>query len=421
MKSVKVSRKRRATRPSFDDGFGSDGAEEEGENLEESRAAKKLRREDGQKVVIPVPQSLVQDDNLPLLLRNKDKELQDIKDEKVRLEREISSRPDADESQFQKVHIEDFGAAMLRGMMGGKDPDRMDEKDDSSFAPRPALLGLGATMKPGMNGRKNKRGKEEKGNGQLPGFSWLCNSAVVKVKEGIHEGEFAVVKQADGVPGLNNILLWLDAGSDGKQGELKEEVVKRNLLEMIDHSQLPPNHLGLQLLERALSQSQAMDADSSGEEDSFDPKKSTEKQRKREKAEKRKLKEKHKRDLCWLRSGIKVRVLSKSLENGRLYAQKAVVQDVIDPFNCICTIAMEDGRIVDHVAQEALDTALPKRNGRVMIVRGVHKGEFGTLLDRKASKGIATIQPDGSEESVKLHFEEVAEFVHDEDYEKQNR
>uniref|UniRef100_K3WC34 Spp2/MOS2 G-patch domain-containing protein n=1 Tax=Globisporangium ultimum (strain ATCC 200006 / CBS 805.95 / DAOM BR144) TaxID=431595 RepID=K3WC34_GLOUD len=87
-------------------------------------------------------------------------ELNDV-NEKYRLD--VSMRPDeldVHSSAYEMVPIEDFGAALLRGMGWKGSVD----KDDKSAEPKPRhkLLGLGATIRPPMAGdnAKNKHKKK---------------------------------------------------------------------------------------------------------------------------------------------------------------------------------------------------------------------------------------------------------------------
>ncbi|KAJ1724924.1 hypothetical protein LPJ53_000850 [Coemansia erecta] len=72
---------------------------------------------------------------------------------------EDSLSDDVDEETYERVPVEAFGAAMLRGMgWKGEGEDTEKDKDKSGksrsknhvdFTPRPSLLGLGAKPKPG--------------------------------------------------------------------------------------------------------------------------------------------------------------------------------------------------------------------------------------------------------------------------------
>ncbi|KAJ1845488.1 hypothetical protein LPJ73_004834 [Coemansia sp. RSA 2703] len=77
---------------------------------------------------------------------------------------EESFSDDVDEETYERVPVEAFGAAMLRGM-GWKGEDEESSGDNNKkprsndpvdFTPRPSLLGLGAKPKPGGQSSSNK-------------------------------------------------------------------------------------------------------------------------------------------------------------------------------------------------------------------------------------------------------------------------
>jgi len=167
--------------------------------------------------------------HVPMLIKNRPPGLEDIKNEKDRFRQDMNLRPDLDSQQYNKMRIEDFGAGLLRGMgwkdegktkAGGKDGKGKKVPIAIVNEPRPALLGLGAMPKPEWAGggdpkKHNQTGQNGRKNGSTS--QWLWNSAVVQVVSGRYEGEVAVVKLADGVPGLNNIEVYLDPGADSDQ------------------------------------------------------------------------------------------------------------------------------------------------------------------------------------------------------------
>lgn len=99
----------------------------------------------------------------PILQQNAVPGLDKLADVKDKYRHDISLRPDAldvHSEAYAAVPIEEFGAAMLRGM-GWKGPAGEDEDADAAAPkPRHKLLGLGATMRPPLAGDKNKRRKK---------------------------------------------------------------------------------------------------------------------------------------------------------------------------------------------------------------------------------------------------------------------
>jgi len=260
---------------------------------------------------------------------------------------------------------------------------------------RPNLLGLGAVPKPDLNGMQK--------NDRRSGASsvWLCNNALVKIINGRFQGEYAVVVQSEGVPGLNNIIVQISPGTEYTSlSRLPEIVIKRNTVELVNVNQLDKSHAGMILV--ALSKEQE-ELDQKKIENNKDiskvhvPSKSKEETKKEQK-------EKHE---CWLMPGIRVRIMSRSLGDGKYYKKKGVVNDVLDPRKCTCTVSLDESRVyLDKVHQHQVDTALPKEGGSVVVVLGDMKGQHGKLVERK--KGKARIQLDMGICSIAL--DDVAEY-----------
>ncbi|KAJ7563410.1 hypothetical protein O6H91_03G109000 [Diphasiastrum complanatum] len=114
----------------------------------------------------------------------------------------------------------------------------------------------------------------------------------------------------------------------------------------------------------------------------------------------------------WLMSHIRVRIINKRMSSGRLYLKKARVVDVISP--TVCDILLdENGELLQEVKQEYLETALPKKGGRVVVVGGKHRGLLGKLLERNSDREVALVQMEESFEMVTISLDLVAEFIGD--------
>eukprot|EP00252_Welwitschia_mirabilis_P021281 TRINITY_DN5414_c0_g1_i1.p1 TRINITY_DN5414_c0_g1~~TRINITY_DN5414_c0_g1_i1.p1 ORF type:complete len:542 (+),score=123.06 TRINITY_DN5414_c0_g1_i1:143-1768(+) len=114
----------------------------------------------------------------------------------------------------------------------------------------------------------------------------------------------------------------------------------------------------------------------------------------------------------WLRSHIRVRVISKEFKKGKLYLKKGRIVDVVDPTTCDLLMD-ESGVVVQGVKQDMLETALPKRGGLVLVVMGKHKGVLGKLLDRDLNEGIGVVQKEDTYDMLRLSLDDIAEFLGD--------
>lgn len=141
----------------------------------------------------------------------------------------------------------------------------------------------------------------------------------------------------------------------------------------------------------------------------------SEKKRGRGKMEVEKVVNVRDRGLSWLRSHIRVRIISKDLVGGKLYLKKGQVVDVVNPYTC--DVSMDESReLVQGVDQELLETALPKRGGPVLVLYGRHKGAYGNLVERDLDKETGIVRDADSHEMLTVKLEQIAEFTGDPSY-----
>ncbi|XP_010433697.1 PREDICTED: protein MOS2-like [Camelina sativa] len=114
----------------------------------------------------------------------------------------------------------------------------------------------------------------------------------------------------------------------------------------------------------------------------------------------------------WLTSHIRVRIVSKDLKGGRLYLKKGVVTDVVGQTTCDITMD-ETQELVQGIDQKLLETALPRRGGRVLVLSGRHKGCFGSLVEKDLDKETGVVCDADSQEMLNVKLEQVAEYMGD--------
>ncbi|KAL5793070.1 hypothetical protein ACOSP7_001664 [Xanthoceras sorbifolium] len=119
--------------------------------------------------------------------------------------------------------------------------------------------------------------------------------------------------------------------------------------------------------------------------------------------------------VAWLRSHIRVRVISKDLKRGRLYLKKGEVVDVVGPKTCDISMD-ESGELVQGVDQDLLETALPKRGGPVLVLYGRHKGVYGNLVERDSDRETGVVRDADSHELLNVKLEQIAEYIGDPSY-----
>ncbi len=113
----------------------------------------------------------------------------------------------------------------------------------------------------------------------------------------------------------------------------------------------------------------------------------------------------------WLHPNIRVRIVDKNASNGRYYLKKGTVVDVKTPETC--DIFIDDFReIAQDLHQRQLETVVPKvEGGALLCVSGKWKGRRGTLLRRNKKTEYVACQLEDEEDILKLHLDDVCELV----------
>ena len=117
----------------------------------------------------------------------------------------------------------------------------------------------------------------------------------------------------------------------------------------------------------------------------------------------------------WLLPGIVVKIVDKRLEGGRFYLKRAKVIDVPAPgIATLAIISSSSSASLSGVRASSLETAVPREPGSaVVVVEGQHRGRRGRLLARmEAEKGgepSGAVQLRGDLEVVRLPLDWFAE------------
>jgi hypothetical protein len=134
-------------------------------SLESTLVIKSIQPKYGGNGAVDINGSVTAPASAPLLLANVAPELMKITNDDERFKVDVSLRAedlDVHSEIYQSIPIEQFGAAMLRGM-GWTGPSPEDEKDEEKYkvVPRESRLGLGATPKPPEEKKKSRHGDQE--------------------------------------------------------------------------------------------------------------------------------------------------------------------------------------------------------------------------------------------------------------------
>ncbi|KAF8718883.1 hypothetical protein HU200_025196 [Digitaria exilis] len=110
---------------------------------------------------------------------------------------------------------------------------------------------------------------------------------------------------------------------------------------------------------------------------------------------------------------IRVRVVSEKLGK-RLYLMKGKVVDVAAAPAAACDVVMEDGlELVQGVGQDMLETVLPRRNGRVLVLYGKHRGVCGRLVEKNPERETGLVEDADTKAVVRVRYDQMAEYTGD--------
>ncbi|XP_028309784.1 G-patch domain and KOW motifs-containing protein [Gouania willdenowi] len=369
--------------------------------------------------------------SIPLLMQNKVPEGYEDGDQvKVDLRPESST-----EADYESVPVTAYGLAMIKGM-GWKKGEGIGRTFKQDVKPvehqlRPKGLGLGADrsaikdLEPSRPQRPPKPGEErEKGEELL-----MAPGGCVLVESGPHKELYGKIEGLD----ADNARVLVKLAIGGKTVTISEYAIK-----LVGRKEYEKNCKDLSRLSKA-HKDQEREKEKEREKDkrrreekerNSDGDKTKSKTSERHEG-KEERKRKHREDSScrekpavkemkrtpappsWLQRDLKVRFIDKAFKGGRYYNSKMRVEDVLSPSTCVCRT--EEGRLLDDVKQNMLETIVPKcEQDSVMVVLGEHRGQVGRILQRDKNKCRAMVQLDREEEKVfTLDYDTICHYVGD--------
>ncbi len=381
-------------------------------SLDERAAAELLKSARGEVSIMDLSK--------PILCQNVIPGIENCTTERSRLAFDMKHRPDemrVDSANYESTPVEEFGFAMLRGMgwEKGKPVGRGSFAkviEPIQYLSRSKGLGLGATeMKledPTLQGKGPKeRAREEqdklRGGRLAPGPDGkvrhmrtldeklvpICTGelkaqSLIEIVEGRYITEFARVARIDS-SSSRPVKAYLLLNED-------EVSLRRDQCKVLDEYTLPADHPARGLSRKRKHDELTVGMDANGSESS---------QSRSSKKEAR---------ISWVVAGLKVRVNSKKLKGGKFLAKKGRVSDVTSPTTFCLVMEDERNTYLEDVREGDVETVIPKVGGKVLCVKGKHKGETGTLLERKRDRAIAVVQFGEELDVAKVGFEEVCEL-----------
>ncbi|KAM7411435.1 hypothetical protein PAMA_021434 [Pampus argenteus] len=362
--------------------------------------------------------------SIPLLMQNKVPDgFEDGDHVKVDL------RPEsATEADYESVPVDAYGLAMLRGM-GWKKEEGIGRTFKQDVKPiehqlRPKGLGLGADrsaikdLEPTRHRRPPKPGEEREKEEELVMGPGGC----VLVESGAHKELYGKIEGVD--PDNARVMVKLAIG--GKTVTISQYGIK-----LVGRKEYEKNSKDLSRLSKAhkdKEKEKERDKERQRREEKeksySDKHKSSERDRgkddrkrkhKESSQDREKPPEKEARrppaPPSWLQRDLKVRFIDKSFKGGKYYNSKMRVEDVLTPSTCVCRT--EEGRLLDDVRQDMLETIIPKSEyDAIMVVLGEHRGQVGRILQRDKNKCRAMVQLDRYEEKIfTLDYDLICHYV----------
>mmetsp|Transcript_16463 Transcript_16463/g.27205 ORF Transcript_16463/g.27205 Transcript_16463/m.27205 type:complete len:367 (+) Transcript_16463:397-1497(+) len=347
-------------------------------------------------------------------------------DEAQRLKDDLETLPEgASLEDYESVPVGDFGLALLRGMgyVPGK-PIGLNATGlvkPIEFVPRHSRLGLGADPKPPEE--KTKRFiKPGESRNPKPMFQLApdadgrqrhvktANDKLVELKPtGFFPGNTVLLIKGNHADLLGRIL---EVEKDNRL-KIRLDINEEDVIVPISHAKPVQNH----------------HKESSEKVPRYSPSSANGGKRQRTSSGQEQESKEHSLPLpthsshhstslppqkpetvqSWLCPRIRVRINSRTFQNGKHYNKKAEVLDVIGLNQCV--LRLDSGVLLEGVGQEVLETVIPKPGSKVLLVSGAGKGSPALLLecDKNKNHGIVQIEDDLSVISVTL--DDIAESV----------
>lgn len=290
-------------------------------------------------------------------------------------------------SAYSNIPVEEFGAALLRGM-GWTGTISGDQKSSyKEIQPRKKGLGLGASAADSNNGGKRRQRQLEVND-------------IVRTEVSGHVCR-ALIVQSSGVPGLNKIRIQCE-----KDGRIVD--VDRGTVTLVSSLELEDRPFVAPTLENKPITDQTDTLDRLGGDA---VQKISKPLISRNDHHHRPIVKDLDRDVDsgrrgWLFHGIRVKIVSKKVGGSALYLQKGVVEDIPLPGLALVKCGA-NGQVVE-VKEKYLETVLPRMGEECMVLSGPHRGQRAILVERNDKKSIASIQLSESYEIISLDYDSVA-------------
>lgn len=319
-----------------------------------------------------------------------------------------------EEADYEAVPVEAYGLAMLRGM-GWKPGKGIGNTFSQVVKPRvnslrPKGLGLGANLMeaqaltstgshhpPRPDGDREKE-KEGQPQGLIPG-------GAVVVLSGPYWGLYGKVEGLD----PDNVRAMVRLAVGNRIVTVSEYCLRPVSQQEFDSHTSQPGHVS-----KTSTEQQNGTAGTALSLKALQNQEDSERKRKHPpdrqdgpvaKSKKTTPKNKH-----WLHRDLRVRFIDKLYKGGRYYNTKMTIEDVPSPDTCVCRT--DKGQVLEDVAENMLETLIPKGEGHhVMVVLGPHAGKVGLLLSQDSVQSQALVQLGRENQVVELHYDAICQYT----------
>ncbi|XP_059622459.1 DNA/RNA-binding protein KIN17 [Phlebotomus argentipes] len=101
-------------------------------------------------------------------------------------------------------------------------------------------------------------------------------------------------------------------------------------------------------------------------------------------------KETSNRKSYWLCEGIVVKIVSKSIGDGRMYKEKAVVQEMLDKYRAKVKLLETGEKVAVH--QDDVETVIPQIGKEILILNGAYRGSRALLKSLQEDDYCVTVE-----------------------------
>ena len=108
----------------------------------------------------------------------------------------------------------------------------------------------------------------------------------------------------------------------------------------------------------------------------------------------------------WLREGIRVKIVSKSVGGSKSYLQKGTVLDVYARGKA--SVRLDDRTVIDNVNERHVETIMPATNGPCVVLLGEYKGQHAVCLEKRNDTQRVVVQLNEDLDVVEMDMDSIA-------------